>query len=171
VLPDGAEDDPISAATSAFARGLIRRGIAVLNRAIRDGRASPAAWLLKSRVMNSIGYNRSAAEMIGRALNTFDRPADRIELHEEWAYLLAECGRGEEALRSANAAVALGSGSLRTHYLRGRALALVGRLNEARDEMTSVLGLDPDNADARRGLGMIDAALRATARKPWWKVW
>jgi tetratricopeptide (TPR) repeat protein len=170
-LSEGADGDPTAAARSAFAQGLFRRGMAILNGAIRDGRAPPEAWFGKSRLLHSVGYNRSAAEMIEAASRAYDSPAARIEFLEEAAFLWAECGKGEQSLRSADAALALGSGSLRTHYLRGRALALVGRLEEARVEMANVLGLDPDNADARRGLGMIDAALRPTVRKPWWKVW
>jgi hypothetical protein len=126
---------------------------------------------LKSRLLNSVGYNRSAASMIEAASNGCDSPAVRVEFLEEAAFLWAECGRGDDSLRSADAAVALGSGSVRTHYLRGRALALTGRLEDARSEMTRVLALDPDNADARRGLAMIDAALGQSGRKPWWKVW
>jgi hypothetical protein len=48
---------------------------------------------------------------------------------------------------------------------------LLGRLEEARDEMNRVLALDPDNADARRALGMIEAACPPKKGKRWWQFW
>ena len=80
--------------------------------------------------MNAIGFNRTAAEMVGAALPRLVSIEDRVALLEEQSFLLAECQRGEDALIAADAAVGLGSQSLRTHYLRGRALGLVGRLEE-----------------------------------------
>jgi tetratricopeptide (TPR) repeat protein len=165
------EADPIEVAKTAFHQGLFRNGLAVLNRAIRDDRAPPEAWFGKSRFFNMLGYNRSAAEMIEAILNRYDKDDARIELLGEAAFLWAEAGRGEEALRNAQAAFDLGSRSIRTHYLRGRALALIGRLNDARAEMIRVLEMDPENTDAKRGLAMIDDALGSTKRRPWWKLW
>jgi Flp pilus assembly protein TadD len=107
--------------------------------------------------------------MLDGALARLSSAADRIWLLEEQSFLWAECERGEEALRSADAAVELGSHSVRTHYLRGRAVALLGRLEEAHNEMNQVLALDPDNADAQRALNMIDAANGPKGRKPWWQ--
>jgi Flp pilus assembly protein TadD len=100
--------------------------------------------------------------MLDGAVARFTNPADRIWLLEEQSFLWAECERGEEALRSVEAALALGSNSVRTHYLRGRALALLGRLEEARNEMIQVLTLDRNNADAQRALrhGSKDAPFR-----------
>jgi Flp pilus assembly protein TadD len=126
---------------------------------------------LKARFLNSIGYNRTAAGMLDGALAKVTNAADRIFLLEEQSFLWAECERGEEALRSADAALELGSNSVRTHYLRGRALGLVGRLGEARNELEAVLTLDPHNAEAQRGLSMIDSAIPSTPRKRWWQFW
>jgi tetratricopeptide (TPR) repeat protein len=100
-----------------------------------------------------------ALAFIEAGLEHATKPAHRIRLLEDQAFAHAEQERGEEALRSADAAVGLGSDSVRTHYLRGRALALLGRLGEARTEMERVLALDPSNADGRRALGMINQAL------------
>jgi tetratricopeptide (TPR) repeat protein len=100
-----------------------------------------------------------ALAFIEAGLEHATEPAHRIRLLEDQAFVLAEQERGEESLRSADAAAALDSDSARTHYLRGRALALLGRLEEARAEMQRVLALDPANADGRRALGMIDEAL------------
>jgi Flp pilus assembly protein TadD len=145
--------------------------LAILNQALQEGIELPEAWFLKSHFLNSIGFNRAAAEMLDGALATFSAAADRISLLEEQAFLWAECERGEEALRRADAAFALGSKSIRTHYLRGRALALLGRLQDARNEMSQVLALDPNNAEAQRALNMIDAAYRPTVPRRWWQFW
>jgi tetratricopeptide (TPR) repeat protein len=170
-LADAADGDSIASARAAFNSGLFRRGIAILNQAIERGAEPLGAWLLKAHFLNSVGFNRAAAEMLGAAAGRFAGAADRIALLEEQSFLWAECGRGEEALGSADAAVRLGSDSPRTHFLRGRALALVGRLEEARDEMRHLLDLDPDDPDARRGPRMIEEALGAKGHKRWWQFW
>jgi predicted Zn-dependent protease len=126
---------------------------------------------LKARFLNSVGFNRTAAEMLDGVLARFTNATDRIWLLEEQSFLWAESQRGEAALRSAEAAVALGSKSVRTHYLRGRAMALLARLEEARNEMNEVLAFDPNNADAQRALNMIDAAYQPKAGKRWWEFW
>jgi tetratricopeptide (TPR) repeat protein len=145
--------------------------MAVLNQALQEDLELLEPWFLKASFLNSLGFNRAAAEMLDGALARFSRAAERIGLFEEQSFLWAECERGEEALRSADAAVALGSNSVRTHYLRGRALALLGQLEEARNEMNQVLTLDPHNADAKRARNMIDDALRPGEGKRWWQFW
>ena len=45
-------------------------------------------------------------------------------------------------------------------FLRGRALALLGRLVEAREAMQQVLKRDPGNADAVKAITTIDRAMR-----------
>ena len=148
--------------------------MAILNQAILQGAAPLEAWFMKTRFLNSVGFNRTAAELLDGAFVRFANVADSIRLFEEQSFLWAECERGEEALNSAYSAAALGSDSIRTHYLRGRALGLLNRLEEARDEMNQVLARDPHNADAQRGLGMIEGALRSmpsTPGKRWWQFW
>ena len=83
---------------------------------------------------------------------------DRIDLLNGKAQALAAQMRGEEALACADEALRLGSASARSHFLRGRALALLGRLNEAQAAMQQVLRVDPDNGDARRALQQIAQA-------------
>jgi tetratricopeptide (TPR) repeat protein len=158
-------------AHEAFAQGLFRRGLAILNQALQERPGLLEPWFWKTRFLNSVGFNRLAAEMIDGALAGFRSTESRIGLLEEQAFLWAECERGDEAIRSADAALALGSASVRTHYLRGRALGLLGRLEEAREEMTYVLTLDPTNADAQRALTMIDAASRPKEGNRWWQFW
>lgn len=85
---------------------------------------------------------------------------DRIRFLEAITYVYAEEGRGEPSLRSIEQAIALGAATARTHYLRGRALALVGRLEEAREEMARVLEIDPENEDAPRAREILEEALK-----------
>ncbi len=170
-LEDAPATDPVASARAAFIRGLFRRSLGILNRSHQERPELLEAWFLKAGFLNSVGFNRTAAEMIDGALATFRSASDRISLLEEQSFLWAEGGHGGEALASADAAVALGSESVRTHYLRGRALALLGRLGEARQEMDRVLTLDPTNADAQRALSLIAAASRPKAGKRWWRFW
>ena len=163
--------DPIAAARTAFGQGLFRFGMAILNQAIQGGPELAEAWILKASFLNSIGFNRAAAGMIDDALARFTGTAERILLFEEQSFLWAECDRGEAALRSADSAWELGSKSIRTHYLRGRALGLVGRLKDARREMNEVLTLDPHNAEAQRGLKLINVAIASKPGKSWWQFW
>jgi tetratricopeptide (TPR) repeat protein len=84
---------------------------------------------------------------------------DKIRLLEGLAFVCAEEDRAGQALEYVDRAVALGAGSGRTHYLRGRALALLGRLPEARDEVRRVLELEPGHAEATEAMALIDRAL------------
>jgi tetratricopeptide (TPR) repeat protein len=170
-LADANAGDPVALARAAFAQGLFRKGMAVLNQALQERMELREAWFLKTHFLNAIGFNEIAARMLDNVVARFTSVPDRIALLEGQSFLWADCEHGEEALRSADAALALGSDSVRTHYLRGRALALLGRLEEARDEMSRVLTLDPNYRDALHALEMIDGALRPTARKAWWQFW
>jgi tetratricopeptide (TPR) repeat protein len=170
-IADTPDADPIASARTAFGQGLFRRGIAILNQALQENMGPVDAWLLKSRFLHSIGFDRAAVEMVDGALARHAAATNRIALLEEQSFLWAEGNHGERALQSADAAAALGSNSVRTHYLRGRALALLGQLRDARCELLEVLKLDPDNADAHRALPVIDAAIRPEVTKPWWRFW
>jgi tetratricopeptide (TPR) repeat protein len=86
---------------------------------------------------------------------------DKIRLLEGLAFVCAEEERAAPALEYVDRAIALGANSGRAHYLRGRALALLGRLPEARDEVRRVLETEPDNGEAKEALAMIDKALAA----------
>jgi len=163
--------EPISAAREFIKVGLFRRAIGILNHALQERPDLLEAWFLKARFLNSVGFNRAAAEMLEGAFGKASTTDDRIWLLEEQSFVWAESENGVAALRSAEAASNLGSNTVRTHYLRGRALALVGRLEEARDEMTKVLSLDPPNSDALRARTMIEDALAHNPRKRWWEFW
>lgn len=255
--------DPVAAAKDAFSRGLIRRGLAILNRALQADINMAEAWSLKCAFLDSLGYLRTKGAMLEAALaaggpaplwmsygfllqqqgrhadaaNAYRRfrelmpaspwfavacgneanalmrlgnhaeaeelyrraldleperishslnyirflidtrrladaltaidatlewateDADLIALLEDRAALLAEQANPAEALESIDAAVELGSDSVRTHFLRGRILGLLGRLEEARPEILRVLALDPHHSGAKEGLEQIDAVL------------
>ncbi len=88
---------------------------------------------------------------------------DKIRLLEGLAFVCAEEERGTPALEYIDRAIALGATSARAHYLRGRALALLGRIDEAQVEIKRVLELEPDHADAKQAMSQIDKALAAIA--------
>ena len=102
---------------------------------------------------------QEALPVLDAALERATTDADRIALLEDRALVFAEQEKGAESLASIEAALARGSDSVRTHYLHGRALALLGRLEEAREKIRHVLTLDPENADGKRALEMIDSVL------------
>ena len=90
------------------------------------------------------------------------------------AYHFEQSGDKVRALKylrqaAANAAQRYANQEARSLY--SRALALLGRLEEAREEVRRVLALEPEHADARRALAMIDAALPAKPAKRWWQFW
>ena len=94
---------------------------------------------------------------LGRAAS----PDETISLLEAKAHVLAGQMRGEEALACVDRAAALGSDSVKTHFIRGRALAMIGRLADARAAMERVLQIDPQMEHARRAIEQIDDALRS----------
>lgn len=97
-----------------------------------------------------------AIAIIDKGLAQSSTVAVRIRLLEERALNFAEQNQGKPALASILEAIASGSDSIRTRYLHGRALALLGRFIEAREEMVRILSDDPANADAIRAIGMLD---------------
>ncbi|HTU16849.1 MAG TPA: hypothetical protein VMG10_02200 [Gemmataceae bacterium] len=260
---DAIPPDPIAAARDAFHRGLIRRGLALLNLALQCDPGLAEAWSLKCSFLDSLGYSLAKSAMLegalaaggpaslwvsyGYTLQAMERHADAVAAYrrylelmpddplaavacgnqanalarlddreaadhlyrralaleperlsharnyvrflidaERWeetiavldaaleratvdadvialledrALVLAEQEKGAESLQNIEAALARGSDSVRTHYLHGRALALLGRLEEARERIVHVLTLDPENADGKRALEMIDSVL------------
>jgi len=90
---------------------------------------------------------------------------------QEKAYILADLEQGQQALDCIDKVFSLGLDSWYSHYIRGWALGLVGRLPEARDEMELALKLDPQNPDAIRGLTMIENVIgkRPALKRSWWQ--
>ncbi|MEE2885851.1 MAG: tetratricopeptide repeat protein [Planctomycetota bacterium] len=85
----------------------------------------------------------------------------RIHLLETRSMILSDMERGQDALLTIQQAIALGADSLRAHFCLGRALALVGELGPAREEIGYVLEQDPDNVFAQQAMEALDKALKA----------
>jgi tetratricopeptide (TPR) repeat protein len=138
----------------------------------REPQRHAFAYML-AHLMRRRGRGEEALAVINRALEHPGQDRFTARLYEERGYVFAEQQRGEDSLRDADQALALGGETPSARYLRGRALALLGRLAEARDEMQRVLRQDPSNADAQRGLRMIDEALPRPSLlrrlSSWWK--
>ncbi len=256
-------DDPLAAARDAFAAGLIRRGLAILNLALRRDLGLAEAWSAKCSFLDALGFRKTKVTMLeaaldaggpaslwvsyGYTLQQMDRhpeavaayrrylerepsgpwagvaccnqanslirmgdptaadalyqqaialepgrvshavnyirllidkqkwdealavidtaltraevSTDIIALREDRAAVLVAQERGAEALANAEEALALGSDSVSAHYFRGRALNLLGRLEEARTEMLRVLTLDPNNEAGKQALETLDSVL------------
>jgi len=87
-------------------------------------------------------------------------PEERSRVLHLRAETLCELERGDDALRDIEASLKEMPGEPSRTYVLGWALGLVGRIEEAHDAMMRVLAVAPDHAAARRGLGMIEDALR-----------
>ena len=84
----------------------------------------------------------------------------RIHLLETRSMILSDMERGQDALVTIQQAIALGADSLRAHFCLGRALALVGELGPAREEIGYVLEQDPSNVFAQQAMAALDKALK-----------
>lgn len=109
-----------------------------------------------------------------KSLDTIDRvlklslTTEQINLLlEEKSYVYAELEDGEKSLNIAETVLNNNPKSIRAHYLRGRALALLGRLEEAQGEMKIVLELEPNHEDAINAIKMIEEVLVKTKPIQW----
>jgi tetratricopeptide (TPR) repeat protein len=102
----------------------------------------------------------AAEKVLDRGLTLARDSAEKVHLLDAKAYVYAGQQRGSDALHCVEQSLSLGSDLSRTYYLRGRALALLGRLVEAREAMQQVLKRDPGNADAVKAITTIDRAMR-----------
>src|SRR5262249_6348007 len=109
-----------------------------------------------------------------QALKTIDQGLERLPagaadaalFWQEKAHNLAEMEHGNEAVDCVSKAESLGLNTSMIHCIKGWALGLVGRLEQAREEMKTVLRIEPQNTSAQLGLKKIEGAI---GRKPWWK--
>lgn len=92
--------------------------------------------------------------------------------------LLLEKARAENELEDPEAAMATADGILekepehtRALYHRAWAQGLLGRLDEAKETLETLLDIDPTNKDGKRALAKIEAARANAKKKPWWKIW
>jgi tetratricopeptide (TPR) repeat protein len=101
-----------------------------------------------------------AEPLIERAMSVARDDSTISLLLENQSAYYAEKMRGEDALRFAEAAIDRGATGIRAVYLRGRALALLGRLDESKAVIRQVLKIDPQNADGLRAMMMLDEATK-----------
>jgi tetratricopeptide (TPR) repeat protein len=99
-----------------------------------------------------------AYEVLRRGLDVFERGA-QLPLWLEMSEIANEAEEADVGLDAADAVLAIDPKHLRGLYLRGWALGMLGRLQDARDAMQRIVDLDPSNEDARAALEKIAAAL------------
>jgi tetratricopeptide (TPR) repeat protein len=104
----------------------------------------------------------AAIEALDRGLGLTREQGMKVHLLDAKAFVFAGQHRGADALACVEQSLALGSDLPRTHYLHGRALALLGRLDEAKTAMREVLKRDPGNADAVKAITTIDGAMQSS---------
>ena len=110
-------------------------------------------WLLSAR-----DDHEGALEVLDGALELHSG-VELARLQHMRADLLCRLERGDEALAAIDVALLDDAANPSRHYVRGWALGLLGRLQEARVAMLRVLELVPDSEPAMRSLAKIDAAL------------
>ncbi len=88
------------------------------------------------------------------------KPEDRIRFLEGLAFVSVEEERAPQALAYLERATSLGADSVNTHYLKGQALALLVRLEEARQEIDVVLQREPGDEKAKQARAMIEQAMQ-----------
>lgn len=99
-------------------------------------------------------------------------PADYLsQLLEFKSLIYAELDRGKEALDAIDEALKHNQQSIKGHYLRGRALGLIGKLADAEAEMKWVLSMDKDNIDALRAIKMLAEVQTKNKRSFWQRLW
>jgi tetratricopeptide (TPR) repeat protein len=101
----------------------------------------------------------AALAAVERGLEHTRNNAEKIDLLDLKSSVLLGQMRGTEGLACCEESLALGSDQARTHYLHGRALAMLGQLPQALAAMQQVLRVDPNNADATQAIAMIRQAL------------
>jgi tetratricopeptide (TPR) repeat protein len=138
--------------------GLGARGVAALERALSEDPEDLQTRLdLYTLLLGQRRFEQALVEL-DQALPRLD-PEVRVRLLPARAELLCELLRDAEALATIDEALVHMPDDPRAIYTRGRALALLGNLVEARDAMARVLELEPDNPGAARALAQIEAAL------------
>lgn len=143
----------------------------VYKQALKSEAAVSAVYCNYSRLLIDQGRWNEALNVTAEGLRRHPKDPLAAQLHADQAYIHAEQNRGEESIVAARAAMALDGQSLRNNYLFGRALALVGRLQDAREQILKVLAMDPNNQDGQRALAMLDQAIGKRNTKRWWEFW
>lgn len=132
-----------------------------LRDAVRHEPQEYVPWLYLCAFLEDRGDPAAALREVDTALAQTYPAMARAELLETRAAALCSLRRGHEALASADEACALAPGYQATRYVRGRALALIGRQSEARAQMEQIIREAPGDRsadDARAALEKLRAA-------------
>ena len=114
-----------------------------------------------------------ALAVTSRGLDLLEGEA-RVALLVEKARAENELERAEAASATADELLELSPDHPRGLYHRAWAFGLLGRLDEARETLLTMLDVEPDSKDGNKALAKIEAALekaKAPEKKPWWKIW
>lgn len=117
-----------------------------------------AIYLNRAGAQRQRSAHDSARQTLTEALARAT-PAERPRVLHRRAEALCELERAEEALIDIDEAVLDGVDLAAKSYVRGWALGMLGRLEEALESMEATLRLDPGHPAATRGRDMIRSAL------------
>jgi tetratricopeptide (TPR) repeat protein len=154
--------------------GDLERAIAVQRKAVER---EPDRVVLHINLAHALRQQKAYQESVRVLDRALERapPAERGRVLHLRADSLCELEQAEPALRDIDEALRDRPDDPSRNYVRGWALGMLGRLDEARACMLRVLELAPDDAAAQRGLKMIDGAMPPrpppSAKRPWWKLW
>jgi tetratricopeptide (TPR) repeat protein len=137
-------------------------------KAIQIDAGRPTHYLSYAYFLRQQGRWSDAIDVLNKGLKDAAASEHTARFHEDKSYLLAEEGRPNDAIESAEAALALNPGGLRATFLHGRALAAAGRKSEARDDFQKVLASDPENYEAKAALDCLSAP---SFDKRWFQFW
>jgi tetratricopeptide (TPR) repeat protein len=124
-----------------------------------------AAMLLELR-----RWAEAAAAADAGAKLSASEPALRQTLHEMAAAARVESGDGAGGLRSADEALAVEPARGRLYVLRGRALMLLNRLDEAETSFERALAMDPRDVEAATFRDIVQSASATAAGPGEWAI-
>jgi tetratricopeptide (TPR) repeat protein len=113
-----------------------------------------------ARLLVRLGKIDEAAQAIDAGLAMNPEPMWRGGLLTERANVCCARRDGEAALVAADEALSLAPANSYAHYVRGRALGMLGRLAEGIAVMDGLLAMVPGDPDATRAKAAFTAALR-----------
>jgi tetratricopeptide (TPR) repeat protein len=140
-------------------RELLSRGaVAKASRHLQDAPdGSPFELRLLAATTRLLSEEWEESEKLYRELLRL-KP-DSPSLHSEFAFCLRQQDRASEALGPARTAIRLAPDVVSHRVELARILIAVNKLEEARQELTAVAALEPDNADVRKLQQAVDAGV------------
>ncbi len=151
-------------------RGQIRLAFNIIDLHLRDYPHEVAAWTEKGRLLSLVGYFEQSRQALDCAISHAES-SDRPHILHLRANALCELHLGKAALQDIDESLKNEPDQVSRNYIRGRALGLVGRIDEALVCMNRVLELAPDHDAARRARALCENAVRSQCHQPWWKFW